>query len=580
MRPDQQAEQWLKECLYVAGLDESKVGVMLRKKPSEGAFSVVCQQQEPLAEAELLARTTAWLCHHWLQHARQCYLLAVHSGDISATGSQQTLPFAQNPTFNSPLLGHSATLLRGENGRSLARKPLASAETYLLALLKLVWIDLTGYVPVYAQERIILPLETFAVWLDRLAGFSHQPDDCRKIASLAMHPIGGSPLVCDPFAGAGSMLVSAAHEHILALQKAGSLVDFAGKPLKNILLSLSGQRICAEDKWGNPLPYLAQAGPGGYARKIISEAQMAQEAIFRIKKLFYTQQAFAVVAHLAQVPLLRFRWQLDLLANLPYRQELALERPHDLPERFQIRVANSFISRFALGASLPEMLDNQVARVGLYTSALRSYLRETDPTRKAEAGDMILDMQRNFRPVMRPNPADLQRLQLLRAERNDKSNPLLELSLSPAQRSQRDERIEEMDKEIAQLEAQLQPESWFYTDAMEWRFDFPEALVASTGDFRGFGAVITQHNDDLFDQLLPPHTYLSSRFGGYAYFAKSYLYATELCYQLTHPGGAAIVLLPIGWQESATARAFRAWLSRIPVQIITVEGKTLLKLIK
>jgi hypothetical protein len=283
---------------------------------------------------------------------------------------------------------------------------------------------------------------------------------------------------------------------------------------------------------------------------------------------------------MADLVLLRCRWQLDLVSCLPFRQDLGLEMPWPLPDRFQVRVGNSFVSRYALNLPLPEMLEQQAARVGLYTSALRAYLREDDPARKAEAGDMILDMQRNFRPVMRPHAADLQRLQLLRAERNDKSNPLMELTLTAAQRTQREERLEDLDKDIAQLEAQLQPDSWFYDQAMEWRFAFPDALDAATGDFRGFSAVITQFNDRLYDDLRPPHTYLSSRFEGYAYFGKAYLYATELCFRLAQQEGTAIVMLPMEWMDSATAKVFRVWLSRIAVQVITVEGKTLLRLNK
>lgn len=505
-------------------------------------------------------RNAAWRSRFWM-------IPFIGKSPFSET-APPPIPFADGEM----LLPYARTILKTPKSKPL---PL---HVYWLRWLQYFEIDHTGTVYV-SSEAEILPLETLESWLDAWLGATTDITTLRPIAALAIQhaPKDRLPRICDPFGGGGALIATLTTEYIVDKASRNTLCDAFGKPLRNLRVRMSGNRLQSEDKWGNSLVYEARAGEGGYNRTIEPAIQGLQMAIFKEKVQLLTQGIFILTHSPLAADACRLRLWLVLLRHAYYTAESGYDQLAPFPDALpNIRWGNAFLNRFALDSDIAEMLEHNAVRKGLYLSALRKFLRETEGNARREARLLVTDMQQKFKPEMKPHTADLQRLQLLQSELHEKSNPLLELAMDAAQTQRKNTHIASLQAEIAVLTASLTADSPFYAAAFEWRYAFPEILSGENAAFSGFDAIVCAPRETRLAEELPPAVYLSSRYESYAYFAKAIFYAIERSGQLLAPNGVCAAILPPDWQENTHAKNFRKWLSLRPHQLIRIGEEHLL----
>ena len=300
--------------------------------------------------------------------------------------------------------------------------------------------------------------------------------------------------ICDPAVGSGHFLVSALNEIIAIKSELRILADRDGKLLRCDLTIENDELIVTVDDQIFEYHYKD------------SESQRIQETLFHEKETIIENCLFGVDINPKSVMICRLRLWIELLKNAyyrttpqppPYTSEgggaknsppvsggagggRALETLPNID--INIKCGNSLVSRFALAGmpSLPaagrkkqkELADKYRELVFFYKHA---------PSNKAEVRKQIENLKHSLENFGLPNDKDLV---ALRKKENE------EAQMGFAFDKQGIEARQKLRKEVEALQARfVEKERLLYSNAFEWRFEFPEVLDEA-GEFIGFDAVI------------------------------------------------------------------------------------------
>lgn len=275
--------------------------------------------------------------------------------------------------------------------------------------------------------------------------------------------------ICDPAVGSGHFLVSALNEIIAVKSELGILADHDGKLLRCDVTIENDELIITVDDQIFQYQYKD------------SESQRIQETLFHEKETIIENCLFGVDINPKSVAICRLRLWIELLKNAYYRRNS--DQLETLPNiDINIKCGNSLVSRFALAGmpSLPaagrkkqkELADKYRELVFFYKHA---------PSNKAEVRKQIENLKRSLENFGLPNDKDLIALR-------KKENEVAQLGFAFDKKGT--EARQKLMKEVEALQARFaEKERLLYSNAFEWRFEFPEVLD-DAGEFIGFDAVI------------------------------------------------------------------------------------------
>jgi len=300
--------------------------------------------------------------------------------------------------------------------------------------------------------------------------------------------------ICDPAVGSGHFLVSALNEIIAIKSELRILADADGKLLRCDLTIENDELIVTVDDQIFEYQYKD------------SESQRMQETLFHEKETIIENCLFGVDINPKSVMICRLRLWIELLKNAYYRNKthppqtfpagggsqipppsggrpgggLQLETLPNID--INIKCGNSLVSRFALTGmpNIPaagrkkqkELADKYRELVFFYKHA---------PSNKSEVRKQIENLKHSLENFGLPNDKDLIALRR-------KENEVAQLGFAFDKKGT--EARQKLMKEVETLQARFaEKERLLYSNAFEWRFEFPEVLD-DTGEFLGFDAVI------------------------------------------------------------------------------------------
>jgi len=288
--------------------------------------------------------------------------------------------------------------------------------------------------------------------------------------------------ILDPAAGSGHFLVSALNEIIAIKSFLGILVDKEGRKIKDYKVTVENDELNISDtETGKTFEY-------NYS---ISEKQRVQETIFYEKRQIIENSIFGVDINNNSVNICRLRLWIELLKNAYYTKESKYKELETLPNlELNIKCGNSLISRFDIDIDISEVIKTLDFTIQEYKTAVQNYKNSTDKKMKQDLMEKIAKIKDSFR-------AEIKNKHEYLARKNNIEGELVILTKQEEFFDYQDI-AEKKEKRINQLESELYfimlkldefEHNKIYSNAFEWRLEFPE-LLDDNGNFFGFDIVI------------------------------------------------------------------------------------------
>ncbi|MEQ1733454.1 MAG: Eco57I restriction-modification methylase domain-containing protein, partial [Bacteroidia bacterium] len=298
--------------------------------------------------------------------------------------------------------------------------------------------------------------------------------------------------ICDPAVGSGHFLVSALNEIIAIKHELKILADKKGLRLKDYRITVVNDELMILDEEDAKL---FTYNPNK------QESQRIQETLFNEKQTIIENCLFGVDINPNSVKICRLRLWIELLKNAYYKGTNELETLPNID--INIKCGNSLISRFALDADLKKALKKSKWTIDTYRIAVDTYRNAQNKEQKREMERLINDIKSNFvTEINSENPLQKKLDKLgnelfnLTGKGRDGTGLMMafEESAEYGNNSTKklfNAKVKEIEAEIAKIELQKDDikNNRIYSNAFEWRFEFPEVL-ADNGDFIGFDVVV------------------------------------------------------------------------------------------
>ncbi|EKD80963.1 MAG: hypothetical protein ACD_39C02073G0004 [uncultured bacterium] len=276
--------------------------------------------------------------------------------------------------------------------------------------------------------------------------------------------------ICDPAVGSGHFLVSALNEIIAIKSELRILVDSDGKLLRCDVAIENDELIVTVDDHIFEYHYKD------------AESQRIQETLFHEKETIIENCLFGVDINPKSVAICRLRLWIELLKNAYYRR--GSDQLETLPNiDINIKCGNSLVSRFAISGN-PNILPGDRKKMNELTEKYRRHVFEykLSPANKALLRKEIDNLKHSLENFGLPNDKDLIALWKSKDE-------LAQLSLFGFDKKEQ-ERRKKLHEKVDELERRFEEKQRLvYSNAFEWRFEFPEVLDEN-GEFVGFDLVV------------------------------------------------------------------------------------------
>lgn len=283
----------------------------------------------------------------------------------------------------------------------------------------------------------------------------------------------------------------------------------------------------------------------------------------RVKESIIENSIYGVDIEEGAVDIARLRFWLSLVVDEP--------TPRPLPNLdYKIICGNSLISRYALDAPINEVFrefnkgreNGDKVDLDKYKSLVKEYLHEADHDKKVRFKQLIEDVKSAFKTFY--SSKELKKLR-------EKQGELLLLTgdnlFGNNKNAAEKRRIAKLKKEVEKLEndKKEREEAKLYTNAVEWRFEFPN-LLDKEGNFEGFDIVIgnppylriqglRKTNPDFADYITNYFEAATGSFDLYAVFA-------EKSFVITKPEGILNFIMPVKWSNAAFGKGLRKFISK------------------
>lgn len=289
--------------------------------------------------------------------------------------------------------------------------------------------------------------------------------------------------ICDPAVGSGHFLVSALNEIIAIKSELEILCDGEFKTLKNTYIEVVNDELIITDSEGNFFEY-------NYKDK---SSQRIQETLFHEKEKIIENCLFGVDINPKSVMICQLRLWIELLKNSYYTKDSNYTELETLPNiDINIKCGNSLISRYDVNADLSDIFKKDKGLLSQYKLAVETYKSVRGGDAKKDLKKLIDSFKDKVIKSFYLNHPLLDRLHKLKGQ--------LALVENKAAVGNLFEKLSEKDietdvnklkKQIQKTEEEIEDvkNNKVYTDALEWRFEFPE-VIEEDGRFMRFDIVI------------------------------------------------------------------------------------------
>jgi adenine-specific DNA-methyltransferase len=405
-----------------------------------------------------------------------------------------------------PLLG--ATVLKGTNGKRLTGSK--STLGYLFEFLDAYDFGAEGSADIQEQNKSIINASVLGLIFEKINGYKdgsfftpgfitmyicresirravvrkfndtygwsctsltelHNDLYRQRISLNEANALVNSLKICDPAVGSGHFLVSALNEIIAIKSELRILADSDGKLLHCDVTVENDELIVTVDDLIFEYHYKD------------AESQRVQETFFQEKESIIENCLFGVDINPKSVAICRLRLWIELLKNAYYRRGSdALETLPNID--INIKCGNSLVNRFALG-NTPNMPAARKSKLKELTEKYRQHVFEykLSPANKSQLRKAIDSLKHDLENFGLPNDKDLIALR-------KKENEVAQLGFAFDKKGT--EARQRLLAEVEVLQTRFaEKERLVYSNAFEWRFEFPEVLD-DEGEFVGFDAVI------------------------------------------------------------------------------------------
>lgn len=342
--------------------------------------------------------------------------------------------------------------------------------------------------------------------------------------------------ICDPAVGSGHFLVSILNELIAIKSELKVLIDSNGRSINDIQCTVVNDELIIQDINGDNFIY----------RRGNVYAERIQKAIFLEKKKLIEGCLFGVDLNPNSVNICRLRLWIELLKHSYYYVE-NVENEYDTPQLItlpnidiNIKVGNSLLHKFDIN----EDLDKRFTELKKYTQLVTEYKSTNDKSSKLELMEQLSEVRKRFiKNITTPEREKVLRL------RNELYNAgQLDLFTSTKELKAQRKKLEEKNKKLklAELELEAARKNPLFTNALEWRMEFPEILDLE-GNFVGFDVIIANPpyiysmNGNFEDK---EKSYLNKKYPLTSYQLNTFSLFIELAFLLLKENGVSAFIIP------------------------------------
>jgi adenine-specific DNA-methyltransferase len=287
--------------------------------------------------------------------------------------------------------------------------------------------------------------------------------------------------ICDPSVGSGHFLVSALNRIIVIKSYLQILFYHDSKRILNdYSINIINDELEIRDVNNEIFKYNPKN----------SDSNKIQKTIFLEKQQIIENSLFGVDINNNSVKICRLRLWIELLKNSYYKEESGYTELETLPNLdINIKCGDSLINRFYIHEDIFDKIPNFNKKLKDYKFWVNEYKNAKDKKLKRQLIDNIRIFIDEFKK------RDLRVLKLQK-EIEKKSHEYYEkFTKNTLFKEDRVKKLEilklKMESEIEKLSQNLEKikSETFYSEAFEWRFEFPEILDDS-GNFEGFDIII------------------------------------------------------------------------------------------
>ncbi len=299
--------------------------------------------------------------------------------------------------------------------------------------------------------------------------------------------------ICDPAVGSGHFLVSALNEIITIKSELGILADENGVVLNGYEVKIENDELITTYNFGEEIfeyhPLQRKSLYGGQ-----SQSQIVQQTLFKEKQTIIENCLFGVDINPNSVKIAQLRLWIELLKNAFYTKESGYAELETLPNiDINIKEGNSLVSKFDVKQDIFSHSDKQILDV--YRLNVGLYKNESDHEKRKSLKKSIESTKKRIRGfAVDPLKKERDQIQKL-TEQLEKltTGDFFDKERSAHEQKKVEQKIDEVSAKINKLmelkDKKAEEYRTLYSNAFEWRFEFPEVLDEE-GNFVGFDIVI------------------------------------------------------------------------------------------
>jgi hypothetical protein len=390
-------------------------------------------------------------------------------------------------------------------------------------------------------------------------------DDRSAKGILEYNELINSLTICDPAVGSGHFLVSALNEIIALKSELGILADAKGIRLTDHIATVENDELLVIDKERNFFSYQVEDA-GDKITVPNAEMQRVQETLFHEKQNLIENSLFGVDINPKSVQICRLRLWIELLKNAYYITDGSESRGElqTLPNiDINIKTGNSLVSRFGLDEDLKPALSKSKFSIQSYKLAVQTYKEAENKEQKHEMQMLINTIKNDFttelsfrnklaksyvkaKAVVVKISSEINSMKLWKEKIPKKTIEELEKATA---------KFEKLEKEVQEIE-----NNKIFSNAFEWRFEFPEVLD-DDGNYLGYDIVIGNPpyvSSKDFDKSLIP--YLKSSFKTSQYQLDLYVAFIERSLNILKNRGIISFITPNSWLKNLMFTEIRKFL--------------------
>lgn len=354
---------------------------------------------------------------------------------------------------------------------------------------------------------------------------------------LNFNSIINSIKICDPAVGSGHFLVSCLNEIIAIKSKLGILADENGNRLSEYNVEIDNDEIVLTHSNDNSIFKYHLSGS-----KVSENLQSLQKGLFTEKQKIIENCLFGVDINTNSVKICQLRLWIELLKNAYYTKESNYTSLETLPNiDINIKQGNSLLYRYGLEQTLSDVFKGKI-KVGDYKALVENYKNTKNRQKKKELENKIEEIKQRFKNTIEDN-FDVQINTKKEEIKFIESQTDLFLNEEKSKKSQ-SKKLKEIQGLIKSLEQKKKDflDKKTYTQALEWRFEFPE-ILDEKGKFEGFDIIIANPPYVRQEEIGHLKPYLEESYNVYSGTADLYSYFFELGLRLAKKNTGQLVYI-------------------------------------